>query len=51
MRNEAGRRWYLSIGLALICTRGNFHVAVKFPGFFHKSPTQYRYWETILDFK
>jgi hypothetical protein len=28
-----------------------YHVACKFPGFFHKAPTQYRYWETIVDFK
>jgi hypothetical protein len=24
------------------------HVACKFHGFFHKNPTQYRYWETII---
>ncbi len=27
------------------------HVACKFYGFFHKAPTLYRYWETIIDFK
>jgi hypothetical protein len=26
-------------------------VACKFHGFFHKAPTLYRYWETIIDFK
>jgi len=27
------------------------HVAYKFGGFFHKAPTLYRYWETIIVFK
>ena len=33
MRNEAGRRWYHSIGLALICTRGNFKTKINIPNF------------------
>ncbi len=28
-----------------------YHVAFKFRGFFHKTPTLYRYWETIIYFK
>ncbi len=27
------------------------HMACKFPGFFNKPPTLYRYWETIIYFK
>ncbi len=27
------------------------HMAFKFPGFFHKPPTLYRYWQKIIDFK
>ncbi len=29
----------------------NHHVACKFPRFFHKPPTLYCYWETIIAFK
>jgi hypothetical protein len=43
MRNEAGRRWYHSIGLALICTRGNFKTKINIPNFQNSAVHWYFY--------